>query len=139
MTSATIKAIRQGLQVRLDTVPGLSGRTYAYVPDGVNPPCAYVAGPDTVNFDAVFARGADTYRLIVRVLVDRTAEHSGQDALDDYVSGSGTASVKVAIEEDRSLGGACQTCQVQTMRNYGIHTVGDASYLGAELVIDCMA
>lgn len=143
-TAATVTGIRQDIQARLDTVPSLTGRTYAYMVDSVNPPCAMVLWPDTLEYDATFQRGLDNYVFVIRLLVNRTAERSGQEALDAYIAGSGPQSVKVAVEAGNApLPSTGQPVRVSKMRGYGAYTLGalggDTMLLGAELLVETMA
>jgi hypothetical protein len=44
--------------------------------------------------------------------VQRFSERAGQDKLDAYLAGSGSSSIKTAIEGDRTLGGTVNTLRV---------------------------
>ncbi len=101
--------VRDGLKTRLQTISGL--RCYDLVPDQVNPPAAVVGQLD-FTFDIDNARGLDQANVDVIVIVQRFSERAGQNRLDAYLAGSGTGSIKAAIEGDRTLGGACQTLRV---------------------------
>jgi hypothetical protein len=105
----TPSAVRSGLATALDAITGL--RCFDYVPDGLAPPAAVVE-PLEVSFDESMKRGSDFYRAFILVIVGRMSERSANDALDDYLAGSGAKSVKAAIEADPTLGGACSTLQV---------------------------
>jgi hypothetical protein len=48
----------------------------------------------------------------------------------------GENSVKAAIEADRTLGGAADTCRVTSMRNYQQVSVGETVYLGVEFEVE---
>lgn len=81
---------------RLDTIAGL--RVVAY-PDGqVNPPCAVVAMPSDISFDATYARGSDRLTLPVVVLVSGTVPRMARDAMAAYCDGSGSSSIKAVVE-----------------------------------------
>jgi hypothetical protein len=101
--------VRDGLKTRLQTISGL--RCYDLIPDQVNPPTAIVGQLD-FTFDIDNARGLDLANVDVIVIVQRFSERAGQNRLDSYLSGSGSTSIKAAIEGDRTLGGACQTLRV---------------------------
>jgi hypothetical protein len=101
--------VRDGLKTQLQAIEGL--RVYDLIPDVVTPPCAVVGQLD-FTFDINNARGLDQAQVDVFVIVQRFSERAGQDKLDAYLSGSGTSSIKTAIETDRTLGGAVDTLRV---------------------------
>ena len=101
--------VRDGLKTQLQAIEGL--RVYDLIPDLVTPPCAIVGQLD-FTFDINNARGLDQAQCDVFVIVQRFSERAGQDKLDAYLSGSGTSSIKAAIESDRTLGGTVDTLRV---------------------------
>ena len=159
---ADIPAIREAIATALATLPGL--RTFAYIPDTVPTPAAIVGAPE-VDFDLVMARGADTIRLPVRVLVGRADDRRAQIALDTFfetdtgsirltdeagvylVTETGvpivieatSASVKSVIEADPTLGGAAMSCRVTRAGGYGAYTIGGVDLLGAEWLVEVIA
>jgi hypothetical protein len=126
---ASITDLRAGLATRLATISGL--RTTTEQPDTINPPIAIV-NVANVNYDRTFQRGLDEYNFVITVIVARVGERSAQKLLDSYISTTGTASVKLAIELDRTLGGKCDSLRVTDMRNYGSLVIGEITYLAAE-------
>jgi hypothetical protein len=126
---ASITNLKAGLATRLATISGL--RTTTDQPDTVTPPIAIV-NLSSVNYDTSNARGLDTYNFVISVIVGRVGERSAQRLLDSYVSSTGSASVKLAVELDRTLGGKCDTLRVSEMRNYGQIVIGEVTYLAAE-------
>lgn len=134
---ATVSELRAGLATNLATISGL--RTTPTVPDQINPPIAVVM-PSTITYDTAFARsGGDEYEFLVMVIVGRVDERTAQNKLDAYCSGTGTTSIKTAIESNRTLGGKAFDCRVTTLRNYNQVTVGDITYLAAEFVVQVYA
>jgi hypothetical protein len=131
---ATISAIREGIADNLASISGL--RVSATMLDAPRPPVAMVY-PDTIDFDLNANRGADTFTFIVYVLVGRADDRTAQNRLDGYVVGE--SSVKAAIEADRTLGGAANTCRVTTMRNYQQVSIGETVYLGVEFEVEVVA
>jgi hypothetical protein len=101
--------VRDGLKTRLQTITGL--RAYDLIPDTVVPPCAVVGQLD-FTFDIDNARGLDQAQVDVLVIVQRFSERAGQDKLDAYLAGTGSSSIKTAIEGDRTLGGTVNTLRV---------------------------
>jgi hypothetical protein len=133
---ALISELRTGLATNLATITGL--RTAATVPDNPNPPIAIIL-PQGVEYDNTFGRGMNTYTFAVTVIVGRVSERSGQNALDAYVSSTGTSSIKIAIESDKTLNGKAFDLRVIDSRNYGELTVGEVTYLSAEFTVLCYA
>ncbi|CAB5218977.1 hypothetical protein UFOVP226_15 [uncultured Caudovirales phage] len=107
--SMTPSNVRDGLKTRLATITGL--RTYDIVPDGIAPPAA-VVGLLSLDFDMSMQRYLDHGDIEILIIVGRMSERAAQDKLDSYLSGSGTSSIKAAIEGDTTLGGSVQTCRV---------------------------
>ena len=101
--------VRDGLKTRLQTITGL--RVYDLIPEPVTPPCAVVGQLD-LTFDIDNARGLDQANVDIYVFVQRFSERAGQDKLDAYLAGSGSSSIKTAIEGDRTLGGVVNTLRV---------------------------
>lgn len=134
---ASISDLRTGIAANLATIPGL--RTSATVPDSVNPPIAVVM-PNSINYDTAFARtGGDEYEFIVMAIVGRVEERTAQNRLDAYCSGTGTESIKAAIEIDKTLGGKAFSLRVTNLRSYNQLTVGDITYLSGEFTVTVYA
>jgi hypothetical protein len=133
---ASITDLRTGIATNLATISGL--RTAATVPDNPNPPIAIVV-PQTVNYDDTFQRGMQTYQFTVLVIVGRVDERTAQNNLDAFVSSTGTKSIKLAVEKDKSLGGKAFDVRVSEMRNYGQVSIGEVTYLSAEFNVICYA
>lgn len=131
---ATISSIRDALQLALDAIDGL--RAVDVVTDSVSPPVAIVGFPDRVEYDVTMRRGSDRYIIPIRLYVGRASERSAQNRLDAYLAASGAYSVKAAIEDDPTLGGACQTCRVTEASGYGIYEVGGVNYLGTQYMVE---
>jgi hypothetical protein len=131
---ATVSAIRDGIAENLSAISGL--RVSPTMLDAPRPPVAMVY-PDTIEFDLNANRGADTYTFIIYVLVGRADDRTAQLRLDGYVVGD--ESVKAAIESDRTLGGAADTCRVTSMRNYQQISIGETVYLGVEFEVEVVA
>ena len=125
MSISNINGVRDALKVNLQTVARL--RIYDTIPDVVVPPCAVVGQLD-FTFDLDNARGLDQASVDVYVIVQRISERTGQDKLDNFLAGSGTGSIKTALESDRTLGGLVDTLRV-TSAESGTYTSGEQSFL----------
>lgn len=133
---ASVTDLRTGLATNLATISGL--RTSPTLPDNPNPPIALIT-PVSISFDDVFKRGMQTYTFVVSVIVGRADERTAQNKLDAYVSSTGSSSIKLAVESDKTLGGKAFDTRLTEMRNYGQITIGDVIYLSAEFTILCYA
>jgi hypothetical protein len=131
---ASVADLRTGLATNLATISGL--RTAAKVPDDPKPPVAIVL-PQNVSYDNAFKGGLTTYTFSVLLLVSRVSERTSQNSLDAWVSSTGSNSIKLAIESDKTLGGKAYDVRVSEVRNYGEVSAGDVNYFSAEFIILC--
>jgi hypothetical protein len=133
-----IASVRQALADAADTIAGLN--CYAYTPNAVAEP-AFVVGEVSIDFDEAFGRGMDRLTVACRVLVSAADDKSGQGNLDAYLAGSGSSSVKAALEAARgapgslALSGAADDLRVMRMSGYRMYQVGDDHYYGAEFTV----
>ena len=125
MAMTNINGVRDALKSNLQTITGL--RVYDQIPDVVVPPCAIVGQLD-FTFDIDNARGLDQASVDIFVLVQRFSERTGQDKLDLLLAGSGSGSIKTALESDRTLGGLVDTLRVISADS-GTYTSGETSFL----------
>ena len=141
---AAISAIRADLALRLVTVliPGTSDKLRAgdLMRDAVSPPIALIE-VDNIDWDLVYARAADTYTFKVLLLVSRSSERAGQNLLDAFCAGSGTSSVKEAIETATAGETAgIDWVNAKRVENFGREfTIGEIGYLGCEFVLEVVA
>jgi len=133
---ALISELRTGIKNNLATISGL--RTSSTIPDNPNPPIAIIL-PQGVEYDNSFGRGMNTYTFAVTVILGRVSERTAQNSLDAYVSSTGSSSIKLAIESDKTLGGKAFDLRVTDSRNYGEISIGEVTYLSAEFNILCYA
>lgn len=133
---ASVGTLRTKLATNLATISGL--RTNSTMPDNPNPPVAIVM-PTSITYDDTFHRGMQTYQFIVLVIVGRADERTAQNSLDAFISSTGSSSIKLAIESDKTLGGNAFDTRVTEMRNYGQLSVGEVIYLTAEFTVLCYA
>ncbi|HEV2778691.1 MAG TPA: hypothetical protein VGX25_04750 [Actinophytocola sp.] len=124
-----INAVFTGLANGADTIAGLN--CFAYAPDAVPPPAFFPFDVD-IDFDKAFARGMDALIVRCRLLVSHADDRSGQKALKEYLAGSGSKSIKQALEADRTLGGACHDIHVQRATGYGLYEHALNQFFGAE-------
>jgi len=125
MAISNINGVRDALKANLQTITTL--RVYDLIPDVVVPPCAVVGQLD-FQFDIDNQRGLDQASVDIFVIVQRISERTGQDKLDNFLAGSGSGSIKTAIESDRTLDGLVDTLRVITAES-GTYSSGDQSFL----------
>lgn len=131
-TTATVSGIRAGLATRLATISGL--RVSATIPDQPNPPQAVIS-IDSVDYDKAFNRGHDEYRWTVTLIIGRVSERTAQDRMDTFLAPTGSTSIKTAIEADQSLSGSATAVRVTGVTGIQSVTVGDITYLAANLAV----
>ncbi len=130
----TISALRAGAQTQLDTVSTF--RTiYDYVPDTAPPTPSAIVGNVSLEWDEAMQRGLDRATFSVYVVVSRMAERSGQDTLDSLLAGSGSGSVKTALEAGGNLNGSCSTVRVTTATPISI-TMGGVDFFAYEYEVE---
>jgi hypothetical protein len=133
---ADITAMRQALANNLGNVSGL--RTSPEIPDNPSPPIGII-NLDTIDYDGAFNGGLTTYNFVVTVIVGRAAERTMQRKLDGYCQPTGSQSVKVAIESERTLGGEAYDLRVERSNVVGSITINDQIYLAAEFTVTVFA
>ena len=131
---ASLSSIRSGLSTRLATISGLS--VYSYVPDSIEPPTAVVGVMSSVDYDSTMSRGSDSYEIPLYLYVSRVDAELSQDSLDEFLAGSGSKSIKQAIEGDSTLGGVVSSARVVEASNYGVYTINSIDYLGVEFNVE---
>lgn len=116
------------LGTALSSVDGL--RVFPYSADRVTPPAAIVGWPDVIDYDTTFGRGSDSMVLPVWVVVGKVDARSSRNTLAAYLDGSGSSSVKAAV--DGGTYTACDSATVTGVPN-GVESVSIAGteYLAA--------
>ena len=121
---ATLAQIMDAIAAQL-TAASVAPRVTAYPPGEVNPPEAVVAYP-TVDFDATFGRGADTWIFPIYLVAGTPHLPATKAALSAIVDGAN--GVKAAL--DGTLGGVVDTTRVQRMEIVTIN-LGGIDYMAA--------
>lgn len=128
MAAPTITQVVEAIESALETISGL--RTAEYVPDQVNPPMAIVDFPGDIDYHAAFANGLFTFEPTVIILVSKVVDRVGTAALAAYASPTGTNSIKVALEADKTLGGVVDDCHVVSFRRLTAQETVDIAFYG---------
>ena len=134
---ASLKGIRDGLKTALETITGLT--VYDTVPGSIVTPCAIVQ-PETVEYQVTQGGAtAATWEMAIIVLVQAVVEDTAQDAVDDYISPTGSSSVPAAIVADQDLNGTVAYAVVTEMDRYGEFTFNEVRYIGARFLVEVTA
>lgn len=131
-----VDAIATGLAERLATIPDFEFHSYSEEPDVIDPPVAFVLGPNNVE-DLAFGcdAGIFDYDVVVVVRVGNGIAQAQRD-IRPYLAKTGEASVQKAIENDPTLGGRAQTSIVQNgVSVIAEKTINDIPYLGASRTV----
>lgn len=133
---ANIAELRTAIATNLGTIAGL--RVSDFIPDNPNPPVAILQF-DRAQYHLDMANGMSEYGFIIQLIVGRVDERTAQRNLDSYCASTGAASVLLAVESDRTLGGKAFDCIVTDMTSYGPVSINDITYLGAEFQVRVLA
>jgi len=131
--AATVSQVATGLQTRLATITGL--RTYPYQPDQLNPPFAYPV-LNRIEYHRAYQGGDVVMDWSVFVVVGRYTDRTAHAMLDDYLSYSGSKSVRAAIEADKTLGGVCQTLIVRSGLDISSLDANGADFLQIQMQVE---
>jgi hypothetical protein len=134
---ANIANLRAGLATQLQTISGL--RVYEYIPGTPNFPCAVIR-LNRVGYDSTLSRGSDEIDFVITMAVGRADDRIAQTSIETYLAGTGSLSVKTAIENDPTLGGAALNTRVQEARNIATEDRGDGlSFLTVDFAVTVIA
>jgi len=131
---ASLTNIRNGIGTNLGGITSLI--VYSFVPDFIEPPTAVVGVMSSVDYDSTMSRGSDSYEIPLYLYVSRVDAELSQDSLDEFLAGSGSSSIKQAIEGDSTLGGVVSSARVVEASNYGVYTINSIDYLGVEFSVE---
>lgn len=124
--------VRDGLAVAANAISEL--RVSAYPIDAASTPI-FIVGDIEVLFDKAMGRGLDELIVTCWLYVSRATDRGGHMKVSGYLKGSGTGSIKAALEVDRTLGGACSTMRLQSAKTGGLVDIAGNPYFGAELTV----
>lgn len=137
-------AVKNGLKTRLETIPKLQGKVYEFVPATQEPPSVtivpgtFVPG-DTkaaLTYSRHFGGQDHDYVFTLAVVVSMVSDRQAGIDLDEFLSGSGTNSIKAAIEGDETLGGAASWTHVDRVIQYGALQWNGLNFFGAQVIVE---
>lgn len=127
-----------GLGDRLRVITSLR-MVYDYPPDNASDtPFGVVNWPDPLSYDATMGRGVDQATFEVHVCVNKNDAKTAAGALSLYLAGSGSDSVKSALEGDQTLGGYADSLRVTEAR-VEIREIAATQYLTGTFTVDVFA
>lgn len=128
-----VPALMTEISAALETITGL--RVYPFHADSVHPPAAMVALPESCNFDTTYGRGSDMIVVPVWMFYSRVSASHATPNFAEYLSGSGSRSIKAAIE-------AYSFTEADDVRAasfiFEIVNVGLVDYLAARFTLNCV-
>lgn len=136
MTVPTLTEIMEGLDARLGTIPGL--RHKAYLADQVVPGTAVVQVPDIDSYHPTFGDDELDVTLSVWLFVSATLDRVGQRKLAEFISDTGTNSIRAALESHTVPITGVNEVTVDSFRNFDIQEVGVIGYYGGEFKVSVM-
>jgi hypothetical protein len=119
---ASFADIRDGLAANLRALRfanGVQPAVYPYMRSDPIPPGVQVF-PGPLTYDLAMGRGLDQPTWIVQGFVAYSTDVGSQTLLDELCAPAGPASIKQAVESDRTLSGAVAGVQVTGMSGYRI-------------------
>lgn len=128
-----IASVMDDLGAALDAVDEL--RVYPYWAARVTPPSVTVGWPEPLTYDSTYRRGSDRATFPVTVLVGKVDARSSRDRLARYADGTGTHSVKAAIEAHAAT--AYDTAVVRSC-SFEVITISGVEYLAGVFEVDVM-
>jgi hypothetical protein len=126
--TATVGQVKTALAAAVGTITGL--RTYDRQPDNLNAPFAFPS-LQSVTYHGAMGSGSILQTYDLTVVVGRASERAAEDKLDTFLS-YGAGSIREAIESDRTLGGVCDTCIVESANGIGTVDGNDTLYLSVD-------
>jgi len=122
---ADLAAIRQQIADAMAPLPDLNA--WPTIPDQIQTPCALVE-PDYVDWDAgAYARGAEHWYFLIRVLIGLANNTAAQAERDTFLGGS--RDIKDAIRA------AMPNASVSSARKFDAWTYAGVDYLGVEFAV----
>lgn len=129
--SFVLKTVMDAIADQLNTVSAvteIAGRAVGYPIEIATPPAATVGYPTTFEYDFT-AHGLGTTGKIravfpVRIIVGRALDRLTRDGVSDILTGS----PGVAESLGGNLGGAVDTCNVNTIARFEVENIGGVDY-----------
>lgn len=116
------------------SIPSLAGRSYEYPNEDPPSPAALVAYPEQINYDVTGRRGSDDLNgPSIVVVVGQVTERATRDNAVGYAAGSGSESIKAAIESHNYT--SLDSVRV-TACTFDTYTIADVTQLALVFSLD---
>lgn len=125
---STISQVMTAIKTRLATITGL--QAYDYASDKPEPPCAFPMVPPIRSYRSTMGRGLYEIEIPVVLLVSAILDRDGQHKLASYASATGSSSIILAIEGDKTLGGTVSDSYVTGFDPNGLEEVNMLNFYG---------
>jgi len=133
---ASMAQVRADMATLLGGISGLTVKDkYA---DRIEPPCAIVGFPRTIEYEVTFGKAKASYTFPVHLYVSRYDVEEGVAALDAYVLPTGALSIKFALEAAGPTSG-WDFCNVTSASGFDAYRIGEIDYLGCEFEVEIIA
>ena len=129
---ATVKQVRDGLEVRLKTIAGLNAASY--LPEQINTPVGFPVLA-SIDYRGAFRGGNVQMVFAVHVIVGRYQDKDAHDALSDYLAYDGAKSIRAALDGDQTLGGVCQGLILESSTDISTVSVAAGDYLQLQCLV----
>jgi hypothetical protein len=100
----------------------------------LNPPIAFPV-LNQINYHRAMQGGDVVMDWTVSIIVGRYVDRTAISLLDEYLSFSGTKSIRAALESDRTLGGVCQTLIVGSAADISSLSSAEAEFLQIQFTV----
>lgn len=124
--------VATGIAANVATITDLN--TLDFGPDDGEEPLFWV-GSIEETFDTAMGRGQDELAVTCWLIVARADDQAGQKAVREYMSGSGSRSIRTAIRTDKTLGGSASDVRAVSARGPIPIELGANKFIGAQFTL----
>jgi hypothetical protein len=122
--------VLQEIAAAVDTIDGLN--CFWYAPDRITPPAFIVDIPESIDFNATYARGMDVANLEAFLLVGKADDKASLQQLAPYCDGSGDKSIIQKLQSRKYE--SCADVTVPKVE-FDVIKIGGTDHLAARFTI----
>lgn len=126
----TLEGVLEGLEAALGAIDGL--RVYGFPADHIATPAAVLSLPEVSGI--AFGDSWD-FEMPVWLFISKVNDRASAAEIARYIDPRSPDSIQAAIENDRTLGGACDSVSV-TLTRPQFASVAGTEYLAAEFTLE---
>lgn len=127
-----INNVRAGIVANAKTISGLNGLPFP--PDNGAEPLFWV-GEGVHTYDTAMSSGQDQVTFECWVAVTKADDEAAHKLVNEYLAGSGSRSLRVALRSDRQLGNSASDIRLVSANGPMPVTLGGETLLGAQLTV----